>query len=126
MRSPKPTRGKTVVAGYNKIRRANDALPASSQLYRDCMRLVRHVAPGSSAKSTALRTMVRTQFQVNANETDEVKLEAMKANAVRGLANYMLYESGAKDAQLSKAMDKFHERAVKDANQDNGGSGGTK
>lgn len=114
------------MAGYNKIRRANDALPASSQLYRDCMRLVRHVAPGSSAKSTALRTMVRTQFQVNANETDEVKLEAMKANAVRGLANYMLYESGAKDAQLSKAMDKFHERAVKDANQDNGGSGGTK
>jgi hypothetical protein len=59
---------------------------------------------------------VRMQFEANANERDEEKLEAMKANAVRGLANYMLFESGSKDAQLSKAMAKFHDTAVKDAN----------
>jgi hypothetical protein len=57
------------------------------------------------------------QFQASASEQDEEKIEAMKANAVRALANYMLFESGAKDEQLSKAMTKFHDTAVKDANR---------
>jgi len=69
---------------------------------------VRHIAPGHSPKSTALRTTVRTQFEKHRNETDPTIIEAQKANAVRALANYMLFESGAKDKQLSKAMTQFH------------------
>mmetsp|Transcript_204 Transcript_204/g.252 ORF Transcript_204/g.252 Transcript_204/m.252 type:complete len:100 (-) Transcript_204:307-606(-) len=85
----------------------------SLQLYRDCMRLVRHIAPGHTGKSMALRTMVRSQFEKSRNEKDPAAIENLKANAVRGLSNYMLYESGAKDEKLSKAMTRFHDQAVK-------------
>mmetsp|Transcript_26359 Transcript_26359/g.38930 ORF Transcript_26359/g.38930 Transcript_26359/m.38930 type:complete len:100 (+) Transcript_26359:133-432(+) len=90
----------------------------SLQLYRDCIRLVRHIAPGHSGKSTALRTMVRSQFEKSRNEKDPATIENLKANAVRGLSNYMLYESGVKDEKLSKAMTKFNDNAIKDAKRD--------
>jgi len=81
------------------------------QLYRDCLRLVRHIAPGHSPKSVALSHMVKGEFRKGRDEKDPQKIEALKANAVRALSNYMLFESGAKDAKMSKAMD----RNVKDA-----------
>jgi hypothetical protein len=59
--------------------------------------------------------MVRTQFEAHKNETDENKIEALQANAVRGLSNYMLFRSGSKDEKLQKAMSKFHKGAVEDA-----------
>ena len=74
------------------------------QLYRDCMRLVRHLAPGYSPKSIALKQMVRSQFQANRHENDPTKIESMKADAVRALSNYMLYQSAQKDTQLQNAM----------------------
>jgi hypothetical protein len=76
----------------------------SLELFRDCLRLVRHVAPGHSAKAQALRQSVRSQFQVHRGETDPQKLEVFKANAVRALSNYMLYQSAQKDPALQKAM----------------------
>ena len=68
------------------------------------MRLVRHLAPGYSPKALALRNTVRTQFQAGRGESDPVKIENLKANAVRALSNYMLYQSAQKDTQLRQAM----------------------
>ena len=74
------------------------------ELYRDCLRLVRHIAPGESPKAMALRSTVRQQFKQHMNETNEAQIEALKANAVRGLYNYMLFQSAKKDDHLKKAM----------------------
>ena len=72
------------------------------------MRLVRHVAPGDSPKSMALRATVRAQFAQNRHEDDPHRIETQKASAVRALANYMLYESGAKDKHISQAMTQYN------------------
>ena len=103
----------------------------SIELYRDLLRLVAHIAPGTtSPKSIALRTMIRSEFNKSkhlspSNPSDEVQIETMKANAVRALSNYMLYKSGMQDKSssnkgsgaLGKAMDDFHERNVEGLNR---------
>ena len=58
------------------------------------------------------------EFGKNKNENDEAKIEVMKAGAIRALSNYMLYESGAKDQTLGKAMNKFNNDTM------NSGAGG--
>ena len=73
------------------------------------MRLIRHIAPGNSPKSMALKTMVRHEFYKGKDEKDPEKIDALKANAIRALSNYMLYESGSKDMKLGKAMKKFND-----------------
>ncbi len=78
------------------------------------MRLVRHIAPGSSPKGLALRAMVRGEFMKSKDEKDEAKIETLKAGAIRALSNYMLYESGAKDKKLGQAMNNFNENTRKD------------
>mmetsp|Transcript_7330 Transcript_7330/g.10823 ORF Transcript_7330/g.10823 Transcript_7330/m.10823 type:complete len:120 (-) Transcript_7330:319-678(-) len=87
----------------------------SLQLFRDCLRLVKHIAPGESAKGVALRAMVKTEFRKNKDEEDEGKIEVQKSAAVRALANYMLYESGTKDAKLGKAMKQYHDTSINSA-----------
>ena len=84
------------------------------QLFRDCMRLVKHIAPGSSPKGVALKTMVRAEFKKSMHEKDEAKIEALKAGAIRALSNYMLYESGAKDEKLQGAMKRQSDDAIGD------------
>uniref|UniRef100_A0A7S4EE58 Complex 1 LYR protein domain-containing protein n=1 Tax=Pseudo-nitzschia australis TaxID=44445 RepID=A0A7S4EE58_9STRA len=74
------------------------------ELYRDCFRLVRHIAPGESPKAMALRQTVRMQFKAHAKEEDPTKIEAFKSDAVRALSNYMVYQSAQKDDRLQKAM----------------------
>jgi Complex 1 protein (LYR family) len=76
----------------------------SLELYRDCLRLVRHVAPGESPKAMALRATVRQQFQQHQKETDPAQIETLKANAIRALSNYTLFQSAQKDGHLKKAM----------------------
>jgi len=66
---------------------------------------VRHVAPGYSPKAIALKQSVRSQFHANKLEKDPEKIENLKANAVRALSNYMLYQSAQKDNQLQQAME---------------------
>ena len=58
--------------------------------------------------------MIRSEFNKNRNEKDEAKIEVMKSSAIRGLSNYMLYESGSKDSKLGKAMNKFNSDSKKD------------
>ena len=84
------------------------------QLFRDCMRLVKHIAPGSSPKGVALKAMVRAEFKKSIHEKDEAKIEALKAGAIRALSNYMLYESGAKDEKLQGAMKRQSDDALGD------------
>ena len=97
----------------------------SIELYRDLLRLIAHIAPGSSPKSTALRTMVRSEFErsrilltSDGSPADRrLKIEATKANAIRVLSNYMLYEGGIQDrnkgGKLGAAMDDYHMRNVR-------------
>lgn len=79
------------------------------------MRLVNHIAPGGTPKSMAMKAMVRSEFLKNKDEKDETRIEVQKAAAIRALANYMLYESGSKDAKLGKAMKQYHDSSVKSA-----------
>jgi hypothetical protein len=62
----------------------------------------------------ALRQTVRSQFQANRHEKDDTKLETMKADAVRALSNYMLYQSAQKDVKLQNAMKEQMRNAQKD------------
>ena len=73
------------------------------------------MAPGHSAKAIALRSTVKMQFQQNKSLTDPIAIENAKAGAVRALANYMVFQSGAKDAHVSQAMNTFHTESVKQA-----------
>ena len=90
-----------------------------TQLFRDCMRLVRHIAPGNSPKGAALKTMVRSEFKKSMHEKDEAKIEVLKAGAIRALSNYMLCESGAKDEKLQGAMKRQSDDAVGDLKSSN-------
>ncbi len=99
------------------------------ELYRDLLRLVSHIAPGTtSPKSRALRTLVRSEFDKSRylspdDPADFMKIESLKANAVRALSNYMLYEGGIQDkskgGKLGKAMDNYHERNLEGMNNPN-------
>lgn len=84
------------------------------QLYRDCLRLVKHVAPGHSRKAMALRHTVRMEFDKNRGETNPQLIELQKANAIRALSNYMLFESGNKDLKVKKAMEDYHTSSVEE------------
>jgi hypothetical protein len=82
------------------------------------MRLIRHLAPGHSPKATVLRQTVRSQFQANRQLTDPVQIENVKANAIRALSNYMLYQSAQKDVHMQQAMKDQVDRVKKDAKTD--------
>jgi len=86
------------------------------KLYRDCLRLIQHVAPGSSPKSLALRATVRSEFRRHAGLTDADAIETAKANAVRALSNYLLATAAPNDAKLETAANEYHSRSVKEAN----------
>jgi len=99
--------------------------PASSgshvilKLYRDCLRLIQHVAPGASPKSMALKLTVRSEFKRNMQLRDEDAIEAAKANAVRALSNYLLATAAPKDAKLQTAAKDYHSRSVMEAKSNN-------
>ena len=86
------------------------------KLYRDCLRLIQHVAPGSSPKSMALRMTVRAEFKRNLSLRDEDAIEAAKSNAVRALSNYLLARAAPNDAKLHTAVKDYHNRSVGEAN----------
>ena len=82
------------------------------QLFRDCLRLIRHIAPGHSPKGIALKTMLRSEFVKNSTLKSSDEIENAKNSAVRALSNYMLYESGSKDNKLKKSMDRFNNETL--------------
>mmetsp|Transcript_5376 Transcript_5376/g.13825 ORF Transcript_5376/g.13825 Transcript_5376/m.13825 type:complete len:106 (+) Transcript_5376:203-520(+) len=76
---------------------------SSAQLYRDCLRLIQHLA-GESPKARELRRVVGAEFRRNKDETDEDKVEQLKFNAVRALSNYLLFESSVQDEQMQRKV----------------------
>uniref|UniRef100_A0A7S2YEL5 Uncharacterized protein n=1 Tax=Entomoneis paludosa TaxID=265537 RepID=A0A7S2YEL5_9STRA len=93
---------------------ASQVKRTTPELYRDCLRLIRHVAPGtSSGKAVALRTMVRGEFKKPLTAGQDV--ESRKAQAIRALSNYMLTVAAPKDEKLKSSMKDFHGRSVQEA-----------
>ena len=82
----------------------------STQLFRDCLRLVGHVAGKSSKKSQQLTKIVRGEFRRNAKVTDIEQISALKSNAIRALANYLMIESTSKDANFKSKVAAFTTR----------------
>ncbi|KAG6611118.1 Complex 1 LYR protein [Phytophthora cinnamomi] len=83
----------------------NQVTRTTIQLYRDCMRLAKHIG-GNSKKGQAIKELVRREFEKGRSETDPEKIEALKANAVRGLSNYLMLANSSKDQRLHDAMNK--------------------
>lgn len=91
---------------------------SSPQLYRDCLRLVNHIA-GRSSKGRKLRTIVRGEFKRNSVQTDPVVIEGLKSNAIKALANYLMLESAQKDPRFKMTSNNFTKResdGLKDIN----------
>ena len=114
---------KNFVTGTNQFQWISDdgRLPIHDalQLYRDCLRLVNHIAPGrASPKNAALRATVRSEFRKNRSLTVAEDIENAKASAVRALSNYMLAVSAPKDAKLASSMKDFHGRSVRQAKEE--------
>ena len=72
-------------------------------LYRDCLRLIRHVSGTGSPKSVQLRAIVRGEFKRNAHVTGAEQLEELQANAVRALTNSVMLEQTAARARTPAA-----------------------
>lgn len=85
----------------------NTAIKKTVHLYRDCLRLVKHVAPGNSPKSLNLRNLLRIEFKKNAEVTDAETIEILKSNAIRGLANYLFIQSALKDSRLQQKSSEY-------------------
>lgn len=54
----------------------------SKALFRDCLRLIAHMAGTSSPKALHLRTILKSQFLANAHITDPAKLHSLKQGCV--------------------------------------------
>ena len=72
--------------------------------------------------------MIRSEFDKSRslspdNPSDQINIDALKANAVRALSNYMLIQGGIQDkkkgGKLGSAMDQFHERNVEGMQDEN-------
>lgn len=83
----------------------------SPQLFRDCLRLVNHIA-GKSKKGVALRKIVKGEFVKNAKVGDPVRIDALKSNAIRALANYLMMESANKDKKFQNIANTFTKNAA--------------
>ncbi|CAH0513475.1 unnamed protein product [Peronospora belbahrii] len=81
----------------------NQVMRTTIQLYRDTLRLAKHIG-GNSKKGQAIKQLVRKEFEKGRSETDPEKIEALKANAVRGLSNYLVLANSSKDKRLHDAM----------------------
>lgn len=81
------------------------------QLYRDCLRLIDHIA-GKSVKGSKLRVIIRNEFRKSVHIKDPAIIEGMKSNAIRGLSNYLMMESSNKDARFQSHANAFTNEEV--------------
>jgi len=73
----------------------------SRQLYRDCLRLIKHMAGTTSPKAVQLRGIVAARFRANAHVTDPATLHSLRSSAERGLSNYLLFERAKQDPKIA-------------------------
>eukprot|EP00904_Undaria_pinnatifida_P001910 jgi/Undpi1/1171/HiC_scaffold_10.g04633.m1 len=60
---------------------------SATRLYRDCLRLVDHIA-SKSPKGQQLRLILRTEFRKNVDETDPAKIKQLKGKKLQ-IWNYI-------------------------------------
>ena len=66
-------------------------------MYKDCLRLVYHVATEhKTIDPQQVRRLVKQQFQMHAHETDSGKIAMLKKNAMSALTNYVMHISAGK------------------------------
>jgi hypothetical protein len=82
------------------------------QLFRDCIRLVNHIA-GKSAKGDNLRKIVGNEFRKNAGLKDPDQIASHKGNAMRALSNYLMLESLSKDKKFKEKASSYNDRELK-------------
>ena len=82
---------------------------STRDLYRDCLKLVKHIA-GNSRKADQIRIILKKEFMKNANVKDEDQISSLKANAVRGLSNYLMIEASSKDKRFREVSNIFNEK----------------
>ena len=75
----------------------------STQLYRDCLRLVRHMAGASSPKAAHLSRIVGAQFRANAGVVAPEAVHALKQAAERSLSSYLLFQRAKMDPKIAAA-----------------------
>ena len=75
----------------------------SVQLYRDCLRLVNHMA-GNSAKGNQLRAIVRGEFKRNKDVHDEEKVAALKTEYVHAAATAAATADRCTSCDLNHAL----------------------
>lgn len=80
---------------------SSTALKTSLQIYRDCLRLVKHIA-GNSPKAKKVTLIVKNEFRKHSTVTDAEQVHQLKFNAVRALSNYLLYEASLKEERITK------------------------
>ena len=80
---------------------------STRDLYRDCLRLVKHIA-GNSKKATQIRIILKKEFMKNALVKDEDVIATLKAHAVRGLSNYLMIEASNKDKRFKEVSSIFN------------------
>lgn len=80
--------------------------------------MVKYVAPGTSGKSTALKTIVKQEFNKNREVRDPAQLQALQSNAVRALSNYLVFQNASSDPKTKMAIQNFHDRNVSSAKQE--------
>ncbi|KAA0160354.1 hypothetical protein FNF31_04371 [Cafeteria roenbergensis] len=73
------------------------------QIYRDTLRLIKHIAGARSAKATALKALAAKQFRENASLRDPDAIAEARNRAEVMLSNYVLYEQSRKDSRFAAA-----------------------
>ena len=73
----------------------------SIALFRDCMRLIKHVAGTTSPKAISLRQIVAQQFRANKHVSDPAMLHSLKSSAERGLSNYLIFTNARTDPKVA-------------------------
>ena len=73
----------------------------SIALFRDCMRLIKHVAGTTSPKAISLRQIVAQQFRANKHVSDPALLHSLKSSAERGLSNYLIFTNARTDPKVA-------------------------
>jgi len=81
-------------------------------LFRDCLRLVNHVAGKNGAKSVNIKRIVRGEFSKNKEVSDAATIDALRGNAVRALSNYLMLSSLSKDKTFKEGANAFNSREL--------------
>ena len=90
---------------------SNQIIKTTPQLFRDCLRLIKHIA-GNSTKAQNISRIVRQEFKRNAHVKDKAMIDTLKSGGIRGLANYMLMESTVKDQRFQNVAEDFTKREI--------------